>query len=212
MELVVFGATGGTGTEVVRQALEAGHAVTAVARKPEAVKVQHPNLRVVKGDVLEPETLEGVLDGAEAVLSALGSHSGRRPTSVYSEGMSNIRKAMNSAGVQRVVALSAVPVSEPEKKSFVDRYVAHPLLWLFFKGSYEDLRKMEADLRTADDVDWTVLRAPRLLDAPASHRYRIAVESELDGASDISRADLAAAMLKAIDDRSLSHKVAVVAR
>ena len=211
MNIVVFGPTGGTGMEVVAQALAAGHAVTAVARRPEAVTTKHPNLRAVKGDVLEPATLTKVLEGADAVVSALGSHSGRQPTDVYSRGMKNIHEAMNAAGVRRVVALSAVPVSRPEEKGFVDRYIAHPLLGLFFKGSYDDLRRMEADLREAQDIQWTVLRPPRLTNKPATGQYRMAVESQLKRAEDISRADLAAAMLKVIDDQSLFHKVAVVA-
>ena len=211
MKIIVFGPTGGTGMQVVEQALAAGHAVTAVARRPEAVTTKHPNLRVVKGDVLEPASLTDVLKGAEAVVSALGSHSGRHPTEVYSRGMKNIRAAMKAAGVRRVVALSAVPVSRPEEKSFVDRYLVHPLLGLFFKGSYDDLRRMEADLRTVNDVNWTVLRPPRLSNKPAKRDDRMAVESQLKGAEDISRADLAAAMLKVIEDKSLFHKVVVVA-
>lgn len=211
MKIIVFGPTGGTGMQVVAQALAAGHAVTAVARRPEAVTTKHPNLHVVKGDVLEPATLTDALKGAEVVLSALGSHSGRQPTDVYSRGMKNIREAMKAAGVRRVVALSAVPVSRPEEKSFLDRYIVHPLLGLFFKGSYDDLRRMEADLRTTKDVNWTVVRPPRLSNKPAKHHYRMAVESQLKGAEDISRADLATAMLKVMEDQSLFHKVVVVA-
>ena len=142
MKMVVFGPTGGTGKQLLNQALAAGHDVTAVARRPEAVDAEHPNLKVVKGDVLEPETLSGVLSKAQAVLSAIGSHSGRQPTYVYSRGMKHIRKAMNEAGVRRIVALSAVPVSRPQEKGFLDRYIVHPLLGLFFKGSYDDLRRM----------------------------------------------------------------------
>jgi putative NADH-flavin reductase len=191
--------------------LAAGHEVTAVARKPEAVTTKHPKLHAVKGDVLDPASLGKVLEGADVVLSALGSHSGREPTDVYSRGMKNIHDAMNAAGVSRIVALSAVPVSKPEEKDFVDRYIAHPLLGLFFKGSYDDLRRMEADLRTTSDINWTVLRPPRLTDKPATGKYRMAVESPLKGAQDISRADLASAMLKVIDDQATFHKVAVVA-
>src|SRR3954452_4505756 len=167
MKLVIFGPTGGTGQQVVSQAVAAGHDVTAVARNPDAVTADRSRLQVVRGDVLEPASLDGVFDGAHAVLSTLGSHSGRKPTYVYSEGMRNIRAGMEKAGVRRVVAISAIPVSRPEDKSFVDRYIAHPLLSLFFGGSYDDLRRMEAELRTADDVDWTVVRPPRLKDGPA---------------------------------------------
>lgn len=212
MKLTVFGPTGGTGIQLVELALAAGHDVVAVARDPDSVTQQSPNLRVVKGDVLDPASLAGTVDGADAVLSALGSHSGRKPTDVYSRGMDNIRAAMNDAGVRRVVAISAIPVSPPQEKSFVDRYIAHPILRLFFKGSYEDLARMEAALRRAHDVDWTVVRPPRLLDGPATGDYRLAIEEQIPGAKDITRADLATAMLNALANPSLINKVVVIAR
>lgn len=212
MKIVVFGSTGGTGAQVVEQALAAGHDVVAVARRPDALTTRHENLTVLQGDVLDPATLAGRLDGSEAVLSALGSHSGREPTTVYSQGMRNIRAAMGAAGVRRVVAISAVPVSAPSEKSFVDRYLAHPLLGLFFRGSYDDLRRMEADLQGATDVDWTVLRPPRLVDGPPTGTYRIAAGQQIAGARDIRRADLAAAMLDVVDDRSFFGTWAVVSR
>jgi putative NADH-flavin reductase len=210
MNIVVFGATGGTGKEVLRQALEAGHHVTAFARQPRGVTIQHRNLRVVRGDVLEPPTLNGVLSNVDAVLSALGAHSGRQPTYVYSRGMKHIREAMKKAGVRRIVALSAVPVSRPQEKKFVDRYIVHPLLGLFLEGSYDDLRRMEADLREAADIDWTVIRAPRLADKPVTSKYRLTLESQVARAQHISRADLATAMLHVVNDPSLFHKVVIV--
>ncbi len=188
MKIVVLGATGGTGEQIVRQALAAGHHVTTLARRPNAVTVDHRNLRVVAGDVLDPAALPGALDGTHAVLSALGSHSGRAPTYVYSHGMTNIRAAMAKTGVRRVIAISAIPASPPQEKNLVDRLVVHLLLYRFFGGSYDDLRRMEADLRNADDVDWTVFRPPRLLDGAASGEYRTAVEKPLPHARDLTRA------------------------
>jgi putative NADH-flavin reductase len=213
MKIVVLGPTGGTGDQIIRQALAAGHDVTVLARTPEAVTAVHEHVRVLKGDVLEPASLAGgVFAGAHAVLSALGSHSGRAPTYVYSDGMTNIRAAMVEAGVRRIIAISAIPVSQPSEKSMIDRLIAHPILYRIFGGSYDDLRRMEADLRGADEVDWTVFRAPRLLDGAAIGTWRTAIEKPLSGARDIKRADLAAAMLASIDDPTLIHKVVTIAR
>jgi NAD(P)-dependent dehydrogenase (short-subunit alcohol dehydrogenase family) len=83
MNLIVFGATGGTGRQVVAQALTAGHAVTAVARRPDALAIRHDRLAVLHGDVLEPATLAQPLAGQDAVVSALGVRS-RAPTTVFS--------------------------------------------------------------------------------------------------------------------------------
>lgn len=85
MKLVVFGATGGTGRQVVVQALEEGHEVTAVVRRPEVFDLRHDKLEVVEGDVLLPTTLRQAMCEKDAALSALGvSH--RNPTTVYSAG------------------------------------------------------------------------------------------------------------------------------
>ncbi|MEJ3654282.1 NAD(P)H-binding protein [Actinomycetes bacterium KLBMP 9759] len=210
MKIVVLGPTGGTGEQVVRQAVAAGHDVTAVARRPEAVT--EPGVDVRRGDVLDPGSLRGAFDGADAVVSALGSGAGRAPTELYSRGIRNTRGAMADVGVRRLVVLSAVPASRPAEKTFLERRLVHPLLHLLFGGGYDDMRRMEADLRAADDVDWTVIRPPRLLDRPATGTYRSSVDGPLRGATSIRRADLAAAVLAAVEDRALHGKVMVVAR
>ncbi len=90
MKLTVFGATGGTGTHLVTQALAAGHHVTAAARHPEAVTTSHPGLTVIQAGLLEPASLEDAIGGADAVLSALGTRAMRHPTTVYSQGTAAI--------------------------------------------------------------------------------------------------------------------------
>lgn len=85
MKLVVFGATGGTGRQVVAQALSAGYTVTALARRPEALAIRHERLTVLCGDVVEPATLVQPLAGQDAVVSALGART-RAPTTVFSAG------------------------------------------------------------------------------------------------------------------------------
>ena len=97
MKLIVFGATGGTGRQVVETALSAGHTVTAVARRPEALALRHDRLVVLRGDVLEPATFAQPLAGQDTVVSALGVRS-RAPTTVFSAGVSNIMQAMKAGG------------------------------------------------------------------------------------------------------------------
>lgn len=212
MKLVVLGPTGGTGGQVVRHALATGHEVVAIARRPDAVQPTHPNLRVVAGDVLEPATLAGALDGADAVISALGPRAGRAPTVLYSHGIANVRAEMVRAGVRRLVVVSAVPVAPTGQEGVLDRFVVLPLLHLLLGGNYADLRRMEDDLRAADDVDWTVFRPPRLLDGPATGRIRSAVDVHLPRARDIRRSDLARALVSGAGDPALvGHAVTVAA-
>ncbi len=115
MKLVVFGATGGTGQHILTQALQAGHSVTAVARDPSQLAITHDQLHTVPGDVLDPATLLGCTDGADAVLSALGVGTSRSPTSVYSAGITNILHPMRQAAVRRILVISALPVTPAPK-------------------------------------------------------------------------------------------------
>jgi putative NADH-flavin reductase len=209
MKLSMFGPTGGTGEQLVRQALAAGHDVIAVARRPEAVSVDHPSLRVVAGDVLDPASLREPVAGADAVLSALGSREGNRPTTVYSAGTAAILTAMRESGVRRFVGLTAAPLIPDEHKTLIERRVLHPLLYHFFGGGYDDMRRME-ELVAGSDLDWTVFRPPRLTDKAGSGRYRSTHEAPLRAGRSIPRADLATAMLAAADDPALvGHAVTI---
>lgn len=209
MKLTVFGATGGTGAQLLVQALAAGHRVTAIARHPESIAISDPNLTVIRADVLGSSSLEEGIQGADAVLSALGARAARTPTTVYSRGTAAIIMAMNAAGVTRLVAISAGPVAPAAHKSAVERRVVHPLLYRFFGGGYDDMARME-QLLDGSAINWTVFRAPRLTNDPHTGRFRTAVDRRLPHAFSISRADLADAMLAAIDNAALyRHAVAI---
>ncbi|HEY6423294.1 MAG TPA: NAD(P)H-binding protein [Pseudonocardiaceae bacterium] len=212
MKLAVFGPTGPTGEQVLRRALAAGHEVTAVARRPEAIAVTDQRLRVVAGDVLgTASALRDGVAGADAVLSALGGRARRRPTTVYSAGTAAVLAAMRDTDVDRFVGITAAPVGPDDQNGALDRYVAHPLLHRFFGGDYDDMRRME-DVLAASDRAWTVLRPPRLTGSAFTGRYRTAVDAPLPRARTISRADLAAAMLAAAQDPALiGHAVTIAA-
>jgi len=182
-----------------RAALAAGHTVTAVARDPSRVPITHQRLRTVRGDVLDRPSLTGSLDSADAVVSALGASSGRQPTTVYSAGVANILDLMSSAGLQRFVGISALPVTPREQVDALHRLVVFPLLYRFFGGSYADMARMEQLLQHSA-ADWTVMRPPRLTNGPATGRYRTAPNEQLPRAGKISKADLAGAMLHTLND------------
>src|SRR5713101_45491 len=99
LRILIIGATGGTGRELVRQALEQGHQVTALVRKPKKTKLEHPNLRVVKANVHDYDSVESAMRGQSAVLCALGTKRLFYPNRVASNGTANILRAMKSCGV-----------------------------------------------------------------------------------------------------------------
>lgn len=211
MKLTVFGPTGGTGGQIVRQALAAGHHVTAIARRPQAIAITHPNLSVVQGDVLDPAWHGAGIDATGAVLSALGTQAMRQPTTVYSQGTAAIITAMARNDVTRFVGISAIPLTPSTEKSLLERHVVHPLLHHFFGGGYDDMRQMER-LLADSQITWSIFRPARLTNGPQTARYRIAYDRRLPNAWSISRADLASAVLAAVNDTTLYRRAVAIAK
>jgi putative NADH-flavin reductase len=122
MKLVIFGATGGTGRQLVEQALAEGHQVTAFARRPAALQVRHDRLRIAAGDVSDAARVESAIEGQDAVLSALGA---TKKQAICADGMANILAAMRRAGVRRVIVLSAFGASDSHDRSLYTRLLGY---------------------------------------------------------------------------------------
>jgi putative NADH-flavin reductase len=204
LNLLVIGATRHTGNLVMRQALAAGHSVTALARDPARIDIKHERLRVVRGDVLDPATLGQAVAGCDVVVSTLGVTSAyRAPTTLYSEGMRNVIKAMRDAGVRRLIAVTAAPLSNDKDDTLPSR-VLNKMMWTFIKEVYSDMARMEDVIRSSG-LDWTIVRPPRLTEKPPTGHYRTAVNRSVRGGFTIARADLAGAILKMLDDPESVH-------
>jgi putative NADH-flavin reductase len=198
MKLVVFGSTGGTGRQVVEQALAAGHQVTAVARRPDALTIQHERLAVVRGDVLDTPSVISAIADQEAVISALGAND-RRPTTLYSIGITTILAAMQQNDVRRILCFSASGIVSGPAVPLLRRLINKLILWPMLRNPYTDLVRMEALVR-ASDRDWTIVRPPRLTDGPRTGTYKIAVNGYLPRGFLIARADLADYLVTHLND------------
>ena len=110
MRVLVIGATGGTGRQLVQQALEQGHQVTAFVRNPAKLAIDHANLRIVKGDVLDYASVEAAMRGQSAVLSALGHKRFFYPNRIQSNGMRHILRAMKTCDVPRLICETALGI------------------------------------------------------------------------------------------------------
>jgi len=200
MRITVFGATGGIGGHVVRQALDAGHKVTAVVRDPARFDVSHPALEVATVPGLtDPEALRPALEASDAAISGVGPR-GRKDGPVASSTARGILRAMEASGVRRFVAVSAVPVGPvPEGESWVNRRIILPLIGAFARDVYADLAEMEDEIRRST-TEWTIVRPPKLVNRPLTGRYRTSVGGNVPRAYTISRADVAHAMLAMLDD------------
>ncbi|MGW6710175.1 NAD(P)-dependent oxidoreductase [Streptomyces sp. NPDC054956] len=216
MRITVFGATGGVGHEVVRQALDAGHEVTAVVRDPARLEVPaHDRLRVaVVRDLTDEDALLAVVEGREAVVSALGAANNKQAklTPIAGPALRSIVSAMDRAGVSRLSAVSAAPVApDGPEDGALTRLVFYPLLRWALRDLYADLAVMEAAI-AASGTRWTVVRPPRLLNRPRTGAYRRAVDANVPGGKVISRADVADALLTTLSDPTTAgHAIGIAA-
>src|SRR5215213_448990 len=199
MKITVFGATGGIGGNVVRQALDAGHKVTAVVRDPARFDVSHPALEVATvADLTDPEVLRPVLETSDAAISGVGPRT-RKDGPVASSATRGILRAMEASGVRRFVAVSAVPVGPvPKGESFVNRRILLPFINAFARDVYVDLAEMEDEIRR-NATEWTIVRPPKLTNKPLAGTYRTIVGGNVPRGYTISRADVAHLMLRVLE-------------
>lgn len=210
MRLVVFGATGGIGGEVVSQALDLGHEVVAVVRNPDGVGRSHERLKLVKADVLDASTYARELAGANAVIGALGARGlPKGPVTLCTDWAKQLIPAMQEHGVSRVVAVTAAAYVPAARPPLLFRLIIRPLLLSLLRHHYDDLQRMEA-LFAASPLRWTIVRPTRLLNRPRTGHYRTAVDALVPGSMSITRADVAELMLKcATEDAHPGQRVTV---
>jgi putative NADH-flavin reductase len=169
---------------VVDAALQRGHEVVAVVRRAGAVPARPRLTEALWTDLTDTCALASALQGADAVISALGgAQSG--PTSVCTDAVRTLVPAMSTAGVQRLVAISAHGVAETHDGSLYSRAV-----WSRVADRMRDKESMEP-LITASRSEWTLVRPPALKDSPARGGYRTGEDLSVRLWSTISRADLA---------------------
>ena len=212
MKLTIFAATGGIGRQILEQAVDVGHDVTAVVRNPQKLPGElSRQVRVVTADLAAPDPamLKSAVEGADAVLSGLGPTSNSE-AGVATQGTRAIAAAMNATGARRIVVVSAAPIGtvpspgrpNPPKHDpgdgFVLRHLLSPLTKAALRKHYADLAQMEDVLRDSD-LDWTAVRPPRLTDKPLTGTYRMTYGQNLRRGLFISRADVAHYMLRALD-------------
>jgi uncharacterized protein YbjT (DUF2867 family) len=191
--VLIVGATGGTGRELVKQALERGYAVTAFARTPARLTVTHPRLTVIQGDVLDPESVATAMRGQEAVLCALGHRRYLYPTRIQSDGTRNILEAMKAHGSRRLVCLTSLGLGDSAfRLGLLYTLFIIPVILPFYFWDKTRQEKMIA--RSA--VEWVIVRPGALNNGDKRGRVQQGrgVGNVLFTVR-VSRADVAAFML-----------------
>jgi putative NADH-flavin reductase len=205
--LLVLGANGPTGREVVQQGLDRGHEVHALTRHPEGFPLRHERLRVVAGDATDRSTIEGAVAATDAVISAIGARFTLGAVDVYSMSAHLLVTAMSRRGGGRLVVVtsSGVPRTHP-RDGFLQRTSSRLLRETFGRTVYDDMTRLEAYV-SSSDLDWTIVRPPGLLTRP-KHGYDVA-EGEIEGML-CTRADLAEMLLDQLDDDRFLRRIAAV--
>jgi putative NADH-flavin reductase len=204
MKIVLFGASRGVGLKVLEQALKAGHSVTAFVRSPDKFTLQHANLTMFQGDVLDAAAVDKVIAGQDAVISTLG------PTRPAIAGMMeiaarNIVNAMKKNGVRRLVSTSGAGIRQVEDQpKFIDRFISFLLNLLAKQVVLDSIANVK--VIQVSDLDWTIVRFPRLIDGSYTGNYRVGYVDK-DSSSQISRDDAADFVLKELIEKKWLKKL-----
>lgn len=204
MKVVVFGASGGTGLEVLKQALAAGHEVLAFVRPAAPLPLAHPRLRRCEGSVFDPQAVSRAVGGQDAVVCALGAKGVAR-TTVRAEGTKTIVAAMQQRAVRRLVVVSTLGAGESWRQlSSLQR----ALFALLLRHAKADHDEQEAAVR-ASNLEWTLVRPGELTNKLSTGRYALSTDGR-GGARRISRADVADVIVRALAEHSFVHQAVAV--
>jgi len=206
MRIIVYGATGGLGQEVIAEGLAAGHTMTAFVRGPNARLPEHPRLRVVHGDALQAHTVTQAIRDHDAVVSALGvktSRALRSPSTTISAATRNIVNAMQQHHVPRLLFVSSFGVHQ--NVFWPEKLLLHTLL----KNLFQDIPAQEALIR-GSTLDWTIIRPARLTSGPKTGTYRANEHLNINPLSHISRSDVADYIISSIAKPETAHRTPVL--
>lgn len=204
MKLLIIGGTGATGRELIKHALEDGHYITALVRNPGKLNITHANLNIIKGNVLDFESVQKAVAGQDAVLSALGHKRFFIYTSTLSEGTKNIVEAMEMHGVKRFICITTLGINDSRFKMglYYTLFVIPVIVFFYFM----DKIKQEKIIRSSK-LNWTIVRPAQLTNGKLSGKYK---HGENLGnyiiTKMISRANVAHFMLSQLNDATYFHK------
>jgi len=207
-KIALFGASGGTGQQFLQQALEAGYTIKALARSPEKITQQSPQLTVIQGDVLKAEDVIETIRETDLVVSLFGHVKGS-PAWLQTDGTRKILTAMQAHGVERIISLSGggLPFPEKDQPKFMDKLI-RGIMKLTVPKILNDAIEHHKVLRDSDR-SWTIVRGPVLTDGPHTGTYRTGWVG-VDSGTKISRADLADFILQEVEANRYAEQMPFV--
>ena len=207
MKLVIFGATGATGVQLVQQALSLRHEVTAFVRSPDALAPVAGRVRLVTGDATQDRAaVAEAVEGQDVVISALGRGKVLKSEDLIARSMRLIVSAMEQARVRRLIVMSSFGVGESYARApLIPRMMFRFLL----RDIFADKQAGEERIR-GSALDWTLVYPVYLTNGPLTSCYRVGEHLELRGLPKVSRADVAHFILSEAERPAFVRKTAVV--
>ena len=206
MKILILGSTGGTGQQLVTLSLKQNHEVTALARDPSKLNLNHEKLTIIKGSVLDKDVLENTLEGKDAVLSALGVGKSLKSKDLISNAVRILIPAMNKKNVKRLVFLSAFGVGQTFKQADLIQKI---IFKVFLRNIYADKSKADDQIRRSA-LEWALVYPVLMTDTPGTGKYKVGEKLEMKGMPKISRADVAEFMLRQLNDNTFIKKSTII--
>ncbi len=212
MRVLVIGASKGIGREVVRQALDAGHHVRAMARRVESLKLSSDRLEGISGDALSIDDVRSALNNVDVVVQALGIPLNldmfTKPVTLFSEATKVLVPAMEEVGVDRLICVTGFGAGDSRQSINCVQRLPFKLL---LANAYDD-KSIQEDLITASQLDWTIVRPGVLTDQRKSASYKVLDDAAKWRNGVISRADVADFIVAQIGKNTMSRKKPVLIR
>ncbi|MGL4629928.1 MAG: NAD(P)-dependent oxidoreductase [Leadbetterella sp.] len=206
MRIALFGATGGTGIEFLKQSIAYSHEITAFVRSPEKLRNQFPNLHIVKASIDDYTILQQTVTKFDVIISLVGVAGllqARKPNELYAKTAKNLVRVADENKISKLIVVTSGGVVEAPNEPWFFKYLLKPF---FLKKMYEDMKIMEQIVQKSN-LEYTIVRPPYLTNGKLTKDYRIVIDKWFDDDKDLSRADLAHYLLNCIEDESITKRV-----
>ena len=207
MNILVIGASRGIGKCLVELALVRDINVSALVKNRQKLNIQHKNLRVFEGDILDRKSIEESMDSVDSVCISIGIGPTFKPVTVFSDGTKNVVEVMNENNIKSLICVTGIGAGDSKDHGgFLYDKIINPLL---LKTIYEDKDRQEKVVKDSG-LEWVILRPGFLTNGPLTGKYKIFTDLSGVNAGKISRFDVADFILNEFEKREYIHQTPLI--